>query len=306
MSSFIHAPTYWDTSNSRMVELKELLQKSEQNTEQSSKNMLLNHEKLESLLKNQDRFNKELALVERSSELAKKASKSSSTKDKELFADDHLLDVFYTEFEDRFRGTESIILKRLEEYLDDFKNAKVDFNKYPVVDIGSGRGEFLQLLNANSINAKGLDINIDMVERSKQKGLEAEQGDALEYLQAVDSQTLGAITGFHIVEHIPFNVLLRIFKSCHQALVDDGFVLFETPNPENMIVGSCAFYMDPSHLHPLPPDLLAFALETAGFRNVQIRRIHPVEHDEKDDLSLPPEFINRFYGPRDYVVLGYK
>lgn len=260
--------------------------------------------RLDNLAIMHDGVEKRFALMEKNQNIQAQIEKQNTKKNDELFANDHLLDIFYTEFEDRFRGSEKMILERLKEYLPDFENATVDFSKYPVLDIGSGRGEFLQLLKKHDVNAEGLDINIDMVERSNAKGLKASQGDALDFLLSKESQTYGAITGFHIVEHIPFNSLLRIFKAAHQALAKEGFVLFETPNPENIIVGSCAFYMDPSHLHPIPPDLLAFALETVGFRNVEIRRIHPAE--EYDAGELPQEFINRFYGPRDYVVLGYK
>jgi O-antigen chain-terminating methyltransferase len=229
---------------------------------------------------------------------------ASSTTDSELFADDHLMDSFYTAFEDKFRGSEEMISERLEEYLPYFTESKLNFKKTPVLDIGSGRGELLSLLKQHKINAIGLDINHDMVKRSQDKGLQAVQGDALTYLQAAKPQSLGAITGFHLVEHIPFNTLLRIFKAAHRTLENDGFVIFETPNPENIIVGTHNFYMDPSHLHPLPPTLLAFALETCGFKKVEIKRLHP--DTEGSSEGLPPKIAERFYGPRDYAVIGYK
>jgi hypothetical protein len=97
---------------------------------------------------------------------------------------------------------------------------------------------------------------------------------------------------------------MRIFSNALRTLVKDGFVIFETPNPENVIVGTHNFYMDPSHLHPLPPIMLAFALETCGFKNVEIKRLHP--DDEHDVTGLPKEIAERFYGPRDYAVIGYK
>lgn len=253
----------------------------------------------------QDNLRQQFSILETTKNMNKAASVNQNGK--HLLADDHLLDKFYIDFEDRFRGTEDLILKRQQEYLPFFQNSQLDFNKKPVLDIGSGRGELLQLLKKHKIRAVGLDINHDMVKRSKDKGLEAVQGDALEHLQKAKSQSYGAITGFHIVEHIPFNLLLRIFDNAHRALAENGFVIFETPNPENIIVGCCAFYMDPSHLHPLPPDLLAFALETCGFKNIEIRRLHPVDNvPEEKTKGLPKEVANRFYGPRDYAVIGYK
>lgn len=287
-------------TNNELLSLLTSLNSDQKNTESQLAEL---SDKMKSTQQSQDSISQQFALLSKGQPKTK-SKKSKNADDDQLFADDHLLDAFYTAFEDKFRGDEQTIKERLQEHLPLFKESDVKFSKYPVLDIGSGRGEFLQLLKDNSISAEGLDINIDMVERSKQKGLKAVQGDALNFLLSKSPQTYGAITGFHIAEHIPFNILYRIFQACHAALTDNGFVLFETPNPENIIVGSCAFYMDPSHLHPLPPDLLAFALEQCGFRKVEIRRIHPVEGHEEE--KAPEEFKNRFYGPRDYAVIGYK
>jgi SAM-dependent methyltransferase len=256
------------------------------------------------LVELQDNFHKQLTLLDRQTRESGKPAAPKNVTDSELFADDHLLDVFYANFEDRFRGDEAMIMQRLEEYLPLFTDSSVNFDKYPVLDIGSGRGEFLKLLKDSKIKALGLDINLDMVERANKNGLPTEQGDALAFLEESSAQKYGAITGFHIVEHIPFNMLLRIFNSAHRALVKDGFVIFETPNPENVLVATHSFYLDPSHLHPLPPALLAFALEMSGFTNVEIRRLHA--DTEKRDEKLPPTLAKHFYGPRDYAVVGYK
>ena len=261
-------------------------------------------DKLTSTRLNQDNLQREFSVLETSQSTNTDKPTGNQQQRKQLLADDHILDKFYIDFEDRHRGPEQMITKRQEEYLPYFQNTKLDFKKTPVLDIGSGRGELLQLLKKYKIYAIGLDINHDMVERSKKKGLEAVQGDAFKYLQEAKSQSYGVITGFHIVEHIPFNLLLRIFENAHRALAENGFVIFETPNPENIIVGSCAFYMDPSHLHPLPPDLLSFTLEICGFRKVEIIRLHPV--NGQDTKGLPTEVASRFFGPRDYAVIGYK
>ena len=250
----------------------------------------------------QDNLQQTISLLETNKNVSTTAK--SSTK-KELFADDHILDKFYTAFEDRFRGPEKMIMDRQKEYLPYFTKSKnIDFSKTPVLDIGSGRGEFLQLLSKNKIRSVGLDINHDMVNRANEKGLEAIQGDALSHLQSVKSQSYGAVTGFHIVEHIPFNTLLRIIDSTRRSLVNDGFVIFETPNPENLTVGSTTFYMDPSHLHPIPPALLAFTLELSGFRNVEILRIHP--HEKLSESKIDKDVAELIYGPRDYAIIGYK
>lgn len=259
----------------------------------------LNHlEKLQDIMQGQ------LALLDRSISEAPRSSSSTSAIGVELFASDHLMDIFYAGFEDKFRGDEAMVMERLEEYLPLFKDSEVDFSKKAALDIGCGRGEMLQLLKKHRIKAMGLDINHDMVKRAKAKGLDAKLGDALEFLDKAKSQHYGAITGFHLVEHIPFNILLRIFKASYRALEKNGFVVFETPNPENIFVATHNFYLDPSHLHPLPPILLAYALEVSGFRDVTIKRLHP--DTPPKDSNLSKDLIDRFYGARDYAVIGYR
>jgi O-antigen chain-terminating methyltransferase len=235
---------------------------------------------------------------------AKEVSSPSASRD--LVADEHLLDNFYVEFEHWFRGTDEEIKERQKVYLPLFTESKIDSKKYPVIDIGCGRGEFIQLLKENGVRGIGLDINKVMVERTKEKGLEAAAGDALAYLRAQKTNSLMAITGFHIVEHIPFMDLVRIFDECYRTLQPGGFVIFETPNPENVIVGTCNFYSDPSHLHPLPPALLEFTLKTRGFNKTEIKRLHPLKAkiDSKDPLVK--EMAERMYGPQDYSVIAYK
>lgn len=261
---------------------------------------------VETLQKVVDNLNGTINLLDEGQLKSSKSDSKNAPGSKELFADDHVMDSFYENFEDQFRGSEETIIKRVEEYLPYFRESKIDFKKTPVLDIGSGRGEFLQLLKNNKIEAVGLDINVSMVKRSEAKSFKVIESDALSYLLTVKPQSYGVITGFHIVEHIPFNLLMRIFKSSHRALTQGGFVIFETPNPENIIVASSGFYTDPSHLNPLPPDLLAFALETCGFRDVKIDRLHPVKTTPEQVSGLPKDVSNRFYGPRDYAVIGYK
>jgi len=235
-----------------------------------------------------------------------KATKRDAAPASDLLADEHLLDHFYVEFERWFRGTDEEIAERQKVYLPYFTGSKVNAQKYPSIDIGCGRGEFVQLLQDNGVHAIGLDLNKAMVERVKEKGLEGVQDDALSYLRKQKTNSLMAITGFHIVEHIPFMDLVRIFDECYRTLQPNGFVIFETPNPENLIVGSCNFYADPSHLHPLPPAFLEFVLKTRGFNKTEIKRLHPIKENIKDDNPLVSEMAERIYGPQDYAVIAHK
>lgn len=222
-----------------------------------------------------------------------------------LFSDDHSLDQFYLEFENRFRGTESEIESKLVHYIKTIKKTKINTNKFPIVDIGCGRGELLKIFKNNDLRAIGVDLNEDMVRHVTELGYDAVQADALAYLAKQESGSLGAVTGFHIVEHIPFQVLYELFAETYRVLAPGGIAIFETPNPENLIVGSCNFYNDPSHLRPIPPAVLQFTLETRGFEKVIIERLHPMRQVEHAD-ALISEIANHIYGPQDYAVIAIK
>lgn len=222
-----------------------------------------------------------------------------------ILADDHSLDDFYVSFEDTFRGSEQVILERLQVYVPYFKALKINSLKTPVLDIGCGRGEFLELMKINKLDAIGLDLNETMVKLSVKRGFKATQANAINYMAAQKSKSFSAITGFHIVEHIHFSELLQLIKESYRALEDDGFVLFETPNPENLSVGAFSFYLDPSHLRPIPPDFLKFCLTYVGFRDVNILPLHPVIEKKYEDEVINSA-VKKLFGPQDYAVIGYK
>lgn len=222
------------------------------------------------------------------------------------FADNHELDDFYIGFEDKFRGSEEQIKEKVKIYPEIVKKTGLDFKKYPVIDIGCGRGELLDAFTKNHIRAIGVDINISMIDRAKKRGHEAFQADAIEYLRGQKANSIGAITGMHLVEHIPFEQLISLFRDCYRVLTPGGIVAFETPNPENLMVGIYSFYMDPSHLHPLPPPLLGFALESVGFSKVEIRRLHEAGQQKEYDDPLLSDLSYRVNGPLDYAAIGTK
>lgn len=221
-----------------------------------------------------------------------------------LLVDNHELDGFYMGLEKYFRGSEEEIKQRQSQYKDKFQPLKKVAGNKPVIDIGCGRGEFLALLKEWGVNSIGLDLNAEMVEQSTKNGHEAVQSDAVKWLYERETNSIAAITGFHIVEHIPFATLIPMFEACYRSLMRGGFVLFETPNPENLNVGSCTFWMDPSHIQPIPPAMLEYAIKFSGFRNTEIIRLHPMK--VRGVAKLPQDTKDRLYGPRDYAVIGYK
>lgn len=220
-------------------------------------------------------------------------------------ADNHDFDYFYKLFEDRFRGTEEAITSRVAEHVQHFTSLSSKVKKLPVVDIGCGRGEFLSVMKQHGFHAIGIDVNKAMVERAKKLGYNAEQTDAVTYLKKQPTGSLAAVTGFHLVEHLPFESLMHMFEQSYRTLSPGGIVLFETPNPEALMVGANTFYLDPSHQRPIPPTLLAFMLESVGF-NPEIIKLHRVKPTPKGANPVIRELFEALYGPGDYAVVGHK
>ena len=222
--------------------------------------------------------------------------------------EDHLLDAFYVSFEDQFRGTRADIKERATIYLPVIDMAKAGSETAPILDIGCGRGEWLELLKENELHAQGVDVNHVMVSQCEALGLEVINGDAIDYLRTIKSNSLGAVTGMHIIEHIPFKRLIALFDEVLRVLKPGGVAIFETPNPENLIVGACNFYYDPTHLSPLPPEPMRFVMEARGFGSIEIVRLHPNSDAMIKEGSQQVQIaINQImFGPQDYALVAYK
>lgn len=219
----------------------------------------------------------------------------------DVSGDTHQLDALYAALEDRFRGRRDDIKERFKVYLPYVKEGA------PVVDLGCGRGEWLEILSEAGIEASGIDTNLIQVEQCRARGLNVSEGDFLTYLQRLDDASVGAVTGFHIVEHVPLKALITLLNETLRVLRPGGVAIFETPNPENVLVGSNYFYMDPTHRHPLPSELLEFLLESRGFAAIEILNLHPWESARiAGDNEVTERFNAYFYGPMDYAIVGRK
>ena len=221
----------------------------------------------------------------------------------------HQFDTFYVEFEDKFRGTREEIKQRVEVYLPYIE--KLPFKKEDIkaLDVGCGRGEWIELLGEKGYDARGIDLNRVMVAKSQELGLDAKEYDVIEYLKTLEAESLSVITGFHIIEHLPFKVLMQMYKESYRVLKKEGMVIFETPNPENIVVGACNFYMDPTHLNPLVPQSSEFMLKTIGFSKVEIKRqnlMKEVKYFDNDDFDELNNIIYSMTKEQDYAVIGYK
>jgi len=223
--------------------------------------------------------------------------------------EDHLFDAMYAGFEDRFRGTREDIKERVKVYLPYVQEVLKTTDNASVLDVGCGRGEWLELLKEKDIVAKGLDLNRVMVAQCRESGLDVIESDAIDYLRNLKNNTLSVISGFHIVEHLPFKTLIALFDESLRVLKPGGLVMFETPNPENLFVGACNFYTDPSHKNPIPPPTLEFLLESRGFVRNKIHRLHPmkeVSYLEDKTLQDLNDLLYAATKEQDYALIGYK
>jgi SAM-dependent methyltransferase len=187
----------------------------------------------------------------------------------------HEADAFYLSFENQFRGAREEIKDRLRFYLPGIEQTKNATGNGSALDVGCGRGEWLELLREHGYDGRGVDLNICMVEECTSRGLTADCRDAIEYLRELPSGSLSLVTGFHIVEHLPFIQLLDLFRESHRVLRVHGTAIFETPNPECQKVPTYSFFLDPTHRNPIPQELLSFAARYAGFETTRIERLQP-------------------------------
>jgi len=240
----------------------------------------------------------------------KEAGKTSTGKLQNLTVEiSHNLDSLYVFLEDNLRGRRDEIKKRLQVYLPIIKKSNIGLENSPILDIGCGRGEWLELLKESGFHSKGLDLNKIMIRICKEQGLNAAEGEALSFLKDISGHSLGAVTCFHLIEHCGFEYLVKLLKEILRVLKPGGLVILETPNPDNILVGSRNFYLDPTHNKPLPSPLIKLILQSCGFSQVEIMYLNPYGDDakiKKDDFETAKRFNNYFYGPQDYAAIGYK
>lgn len=175
----------------------------------------------------------------------------------------------YAGFEDAYRGSVEEIQQRLAEYLPLFTGAS------DVVDLGCGRGEFLQALREQGIAARGVDLNPAMVERCRALGLDITQGDALEFLAGVPDASLGGVMATQVVEHLPPHRLLALLDVARAKMRPGARLVLETVNPACWAAFFSSYIRDLTHVQPVHPDTLRYLLIARGFRNVDIRFSSP-------------------------------
>jgi O-antigen chain-terminating methyltransferase len=171
----------------------------------------------------------------------------------------------YASFEDEFRGSPSQVRQGLSPYLPLVRETVLQHPGLPVIDLGCGRGEWLELLTGERIQVKGADLNPTVVAPLVQQGLDVAQADIFTYLSDLPDASAAVVTSFHLIEHLPPEQWIPLLDQIRRVLAPSGLAIIETPNPRNILVGSGDFYRDPSHHTPVFPDTLSFLGRIRGF-----------------------------------------
>jgi O-antigen chain-terminating methyltransferase len=225
-----------------------------------------------------------------------------------------LEDAEYVGFENRFRGSEALISRRLQDYVPLFASSS------NVLDVGCGRGELLTLLKTQGIAARGIDTNGAMVARCRDRGLDAEQADAITYLERQADGSLGGLTAIQVVEHLQPADLLRFLRLAYDKLRPGAPMVLETINVACWAAFFDAYIRDLTHARPLHPSTLEYYVRAAGFSTVDLQFREPVDDQDRQqhvssaDPTLGPliavvnanadKLNERMLSYRDYAVIA--
>lgn len=218
-----------------------------------------------------------------------------------------LPDDFQFALQDRFRGSELETIEKLQPYLFEIEGGKESLPRAPWLDIGCGRGEWLEAAGRSGYSVVGIDSNPIAVAHCCAKGLHAEETDALGYLRSLKSESLAVVTSFHTVEHWPIGYFLALMQEAVRALKRGGLMIIETPNPANLQMGSSNFWKDPTHRRPVPPALLEFVYQYSGLSVVKRLDLNPSPQNERlpyDEISVVHRLNESLCGPQDYGLIG--
>jgi SAM-dependent methyltransferase len=218
-------------------------------------------------------------------------------------------------FEDQFRGSESELRDRYLGLAARLAGCS------PAVDLGCGRGEFLELLQESGLEAKGVEIDRSLVELGTKAGLPIEYGDAVGWLASQPDSSLGAISLIQVIEHLSPKDRTEIVRLAFEKLRPGGRVLIETLNPQSLYIFARAFYADPTHDTPVHPAYLEFLLKEAGFQEIGIEWRSPPPDGEAlrpldaagsdgdlvEQLNANIARVNAIlFGPQDYAILAVR
>jgi O-antigen chain-terminating methyltransferase len=207
-------------------------------------------------------------------------------------------------FQARFGGDEPVIRAQSEQFIELFHARR------RVLDLGCGRGIFLELLRDRDIGGYGVDVDPKMAAACREKGLEAFEAEALAHLESLPPGSIDGVYARHIAEHVLPGDLVAILRALRRALAPGSPLVFITPNAASLTVTGHSFWLDPSHMRPIPPELFTFYLEVEGFMRVSIRTFEPSERRLNEQLTDQRSRENAhllnetLFADRDYAVIA--
>jgi O-antigen chain-terminating methyltransferase len=210
------------------------------------------------------------------------------------------LDIDYARFADRFRGPEEYVRGNQRFYLAYFTG------RTAVLDIGCGRGEFLELMREIGVPARGVDLDAESVGLCRNKGLDAVEADVFTYLEGEPDGVFDGIFAAQVIEHMSPERVPQLVKLCAAKLKPGGVLALETPNPECLAIFATHFYLDPTHTRPLPPNLMVFYFEEFGFGGIEVHRLSPAVESMPSLAEIPQAFRESFFNGLDYGIIGRK
>jgi O-antigen chain-terminating methyltransferase len=225
-------------------------------------------QRLEGLLALRDRVE---TLTEETHAIARALSQAAPAPEQAHAASLGAEDSVYVAFENRYRGSREELRERLVEYVDMFRDLG------PVVDVGCGRGEFLELLRDAGVSARGVDANASAVGECQARGLDVSQGDLMPYVERLSDGAVGGLFAAQVAEHLPPSVLMALLRESYRALRRGGLLVLETVNPRSVVGFFDLYTRDLTHERPLHPDTLSFLAAAAGFSETRILWRAPVE-----------------------------
>jgi len=217
----------------------------------------------------------------------------------------------YAGFENRYRGSEEEVKKQQRDYVQFFKG------KGKVLDLGCGRGEFIELLEENGIECEGIDVNDQMISICRDKGFNCNKSDILEKLTSCPDNSLAGIFSSQVIEHLAPSYLRRMIEITYFKIASPGYIVLETINPTSVFALVQIYFLDITHQKPIHPQALKFLLESAGFEDVEIKYSAPLEQEKLQILPGADEItsvqnknidnLNKLlYSPPNYAAIGCK
>jgi len=238
------------------------------------------------------------------------ADRSASHEARPVSRESSIDPTFYGALEDAFRGAENTVYERFKEYDDWMTGIPRHESRLPFVDLGCGRGEFLSFLKSAGINAHGVDSDPVALSRCRENGFDVTQCDLQQFLTDADDNSFSGLSLIHVLEHFDVSQILEILREARRVVADGGVILVETPNPKNLRVGTSNFWLDPTHVRPIPPELLGFIFEFIGLAKINIKMLRSNEGlydsaswNEGSKVTLNA-LVHAIDGPMDYAVIG--